>query len=54
MSSHCRASPIVQTPTAFVVRIWQTQALPLYLSLLNPVEPPREEKQHTNLVQKQW
>jgi hypothetical protein len=39
---------------AFVVHIWQTHALLLYLSLWNPVEPLHEGKCHTKLVQKQW
>jgi hypothetical protein len=37
-----------------VVHIWQTHVLPLYLSLLKPIEPPSEGKHHTDLVQKQW
>jgi hypothetical protein len=43
-----------QSPMAFVVHIWQTHPLLLYLSLLNPVNLLREGKHHTNLVQKQW
>jgi hypothetical protein len=34
------------------VHIWQTHALPSYLSLLNPDELPQEGKCNTNLVQK--
>jgi hypothetical protein len=33
---------------AFVVHIWQTHNLPLYLSLLNPERPPCEGKRNTN------
>ena len=46
--------PCFKSPTAFVVHIWQTHALPPYLSLLNPDELPCEGKCNTNLVQKQW
>jgi hypothetical protein len=41
-------------PMAFVLHIWQTHALPLHLSLLNPDRLPRKGKRNTNLVQKQW
>ena len=37
-----------------MVHIWQTHALPPYLSPLNPAKLPHEGKHHTNLVQKQW
>jgi hypothetical protein len=58
LSSHWQVviivAPCSKTPTAFVVHIRQTHALPLYLSLLNPVKLPRKGKHCTNLVQKQW
>ena len=57
-SSHWQVAtmpaPCFKSPMAFVVHIWQTHALPPYLSLLNPDEPPHEGKHNTNLVQKQW
>jgi hypothetical protein len=40
-------APCLKTPKAFVMHIWQTHTLPLYLSLLNPVKPPHERKHHT-------
>jgi hypothetical protein len=46
-------APCFKIPTVFVVHIWQTHTLPPYPSLLNPIEPPREGKCHTNLVQRQ-
>jgi hypothetical protein len=48
------ANPFFKSPTAFVMHIWQIHVLPMYLSLLNPDEPPHEGKHNTNLVQKQW
>jgi hypothetical protein len=47
-------APHFKTPRTFVVHIRQTQALPPYLSLLNPDEPLCEGKHNTNLVQEQW
>ena len=57
LSSHWQVAtmpaPCFKIPSSptFVVHIY---ALPLYLSLPNPVESQQEEKHHTNLVQKQW
>lgn len=47
-------TPSFKTPIAFVVHIWRTHALMLYVSLLNPDEPLREGKCNINLVQKSW
>jgi hypothetical protein len=54
LTGHYHASPVRQIPMAFGVHIRQTHALTVYLSLLNPEEPPCEGKHNTNLVQKQW
>ena len=53
LASHYHANPCFKSPMAFVVHLWQTQALLLYLSLLNPDELLSEGKCRTNLVQKQ-
>jgi hypothetical protein len=46
-------APCFKLPWPFVVHFWQSHALLPYFSLWNPVKPPREMKQRTNLVQKQ-
>ena len=47
-------TPCFKSLMAFVVPIWQTCTLPLYLSLWVPEEPLREGKRNTNLVCEQW
>jgi hypothetical protein len=48
------ASTMLQIPHNLCNVHLANPALPLYLSLLNPVKPPREGKCYTDLVQKQW
>lgn len=48
LAGHYHANPVLQIPTAFVVHVKQTHALPPSLNL---DEPLREGKHNSNLVQ---